>query len=624
MIRERRNKEKLLSYYNKFIKEGVVDPNVHPWVAESWQRCKSRHLDNEKISLISQLSSGEIQERKENNKIALNFMSGLHEESHDILNRYNISMILIDEDGYVLENFSQIAYEKNFLSDIVGKRISERDIGTTSISIAKEHKTPFLLFGVEAWIKQLHLGDSFAAPVYVNDRLRYMIAFFSMDRGDIPYGFIMSMLQNFKYTLQEYIALSEKHRAITLLLDEMPVSVFSVRPGGKTTYVNKAGLDRLEGNKNLNEVFVNYEHIPINKAFQGTPSYNKEVVWLAKDKTFEDITTVLPVKTGDDITSVIAASFSVEDLKTIIAHATGYTSRYSLGSMVGKTQGFTSLQNKANRVAKTSNNVLLQGEPGTGKQRLAHGLHQASARAANSLIVVKCGKVTENVLFTEIFGYGEESTGWVPGKLELANMGTLFIDEIEKLSVSLGNKIADALSTKSIVVGGEKKAIDVRLIAACDSNLKRLAAKGLFSNELYKILSKTVIRVPPLRERVEDIAILSDHILSEIAQQHNIAPKKLSPEALELLQKCSWAGNIKQLQGVLEMAFFHKPGFNINADNIKLPNDIVVGKAWKYEKEAFVEAWKASGGNVSRLSIMFDVSRVTLYRYLKKYGLSKE
>lgn len=122
-------------------------------------------------------------------------------------------------------------------------------------------------------------------------------------------------------------------------------------------------------------------------------------------------------------------------------------------------------------------------------------------------------------------------------------------------------------------------------------------------------------------ERVKDIEVIASHILAEMSAQHNLPPKRLSPEALNLLTSCSWPGNIKQLQGVIEQAFFHTPGAIIESDNIKLPGDRTLEKSWKYDKDAFIAAWKSAGGNISKLAGMLDVSRVTLYRYLKKYGL---
>ena len=139
----------------------------------------------------------------------------------------------------------------------------------------------------------------------------------------------------------------------------------------------------------------------------------------------------------------------------------------------------------------------------------------------------------------------------------------------------MGDKLADALThgLPATEKGGKPRMFDVRVIAACDSNLKRLADKGLFSRNLYELVLDTTMRVPPLRERVKDIEVIASHILVEMSAQHNLPQKRLSPEAVSLLLSCSWPGNIKQLQGVIEQAFFHTPGSIIEAENIKLPGD---------------------------------------------------
>ena len=472
------------------------------------------------------------------------------------------------------------------------------------------------------WIRDSHSGDACSAPICINGKIRYILSFFSLDQNDLPYDLLLSLLLTMKYSIEQHLSMLEYWSIHKLSMNMLPVSIYWVDKEEKIKYCNNNGLKRLEGKKRLEDVFLNYEHIPIRKALSGVPTHRREITWITQDRTYEDITTVMPIKVGNEVESALVMSMSIEDLKTTIAHATGYSSRYSLYSMVGETSEFLALQHKASRVARTDNNILLQGEPGTGKQRLAHGIHQASPRAAAPLIVVKCSNGPEDALEEDFFGSVDGDNQPTAGKLELAMGGTLFLDEIEKLPVAIGDELAEALENglynKEL---GSRKKLNIRVIAACDSNLKRLADKGLFSKKLYEMVLDTVMRIPPLRERVKDIEVISAHILAEMSAQHNLPPKHLSPEALELLTGCSWPGNIKQLQGVIEQAFFHTSGSVIEADNIKLPGDKTLEKSWKYDQEAFIAAWKSAGGNISKLAGMLDVSRVTLYRYLKKYGL---
>ena len=632
MIRERRSKEKLQAYYETFIKSGTVDPNVHPWVAESWKRSRDWKVPHISMPMLDRLPKAELNDLKVKNKPAIEYLDGLFKEVHEHFNIYNLSLLLLDSNSYVLKNYALPFFQKT-PGELEGSRLSEKDIGTSSISIALEHKAPFLVFGPEMWIEECQSGDACSAPIIIDGEVQYIITLVSVQQPDLPYSAIVSLVLSMKYALENYLSMLARLEAKHTILDAVPLAVYHIMPDGKVAFTNELGEKRLAENlkgkadstMRLSDMVLNYRHTPLAKGFLGIPSYNKEVTWITPHKTYEDITTVVPLSKGRDVHSIVAISLPIEDLRTLVAHAAGYTARYSLTSLVGETAVFTTMKSKAARIAKHSDHALIQGEPGTGKQRLVHGIHQASSRAAGPLIAVKCGDIPADYLETELFGGGglDDSR---PGKLELAHGGTLFLDEVEKLPIHIGNRLADALSSGKLHRAGEHvlRPFDVRILAACDSDLKRLTERGTFSEKLYHLIAEDVLRVPSLRSRREDIPLLSSHIIEELAEQHHIKPKKFSPEAADVLMEYDWPGNIKQLQGVVEHAFFHTPGEIIRPENIALPGKTGPSNAWKEDKDAFIDAWKAAGGNISRLANMLDVSRVTLYRYLKKYGLEKD
>jgi transcriptional regulator with PAS, ATPase and Fis domain len=536
----------------------------------------------------------------------------------------------------VLKSYSLPFYQKT-PGEIEGVRVGIREVGTSSISIAYEHKVPFWLFGPEMWIEECQLGDACSAPILVGGELVYVLTIVSVEHETLPQDAVISLMLTMKRALETHLTQSMRIKAQEAILDATPFAVYHVMPGGDVAYANKLGLKRLAGigaqNKknqqllNLNDVVLNYRHTPIYKGFKGVPSYNKEVTWITRAKTYEDITTVVPFERDSDqvVSSVVAVSMPIEDLRTLVAHAAGYTAKYSLSSMVGDGSAFAAIKDKAARVARNKHHVLLQGESGTGKQRMSHGIHQASSRAAGPLISIRCGDATPELLEQELFGVQISPEVSHPGKLELASGGTLFMDEIEKLPKGLAASLARALEQETMKRVGEdvERSIDVRIVAACDSDLKRLTERGLFDKALYEIVSKSVLRVPPLRSRREDIPVLVRHIISELAQQHQMQEKNVLPETIEVLKKYDWPGNIKQLQGVLEYAFFNTLSAAIGPDDINLMGDIKPDNKWKEDREVFVKAWQAAGGNVSRLANLLNVSRVTLYRYLKKYELEK-
>lgn len=622
MIRERRNKEKLTSYYNKFIEEGIIDPNVHPWVAESWRRCDARKQNHETMPANGvRLSANELARQLELHKDVLTYVDGLFEQNKQYFNSHNLSMIIVDEKGYVLKNYALPFFQRS-IDDIQGMRVLEEDCGTSSLSVARSHNVPFLMFGPEMWVRECHSGDACSAPISVDGQNRYFLSMFSLDQNDLPYDILLSLLMTMKYSVENYLKMIEYWKVCNIISEDIPAAIFWVNRDGSLRYANDRARLRMDKGARMEDVFLNYEHIPVQKGFDGKKTIRKEITWITQDRTYEDVTSVLPVYNSGRVDSVVVITMSIEDLKTTIAYATGYSSRYSLYSMVGNSSEFQALQHKAARVARGDNNILLQGEPGTGKQRLAHGIHQASPRAAAPLITVRGHEGPEEELEEEFFGKTDGTGHLAAGSLELANGGTLFLDEVEKFPTKLGDVLADAL--KNGVLNketGVRRKFNVRIIAACDSNLKRLTDKGLFSKSLYELVIGTVVRVPPLRERVEDVEVIANHILTEMAARHSMPTKTLSHEAMELLNSCHWPGNIKQLQGVIEQAFFHTAGSVIDASHIKLPGEHRIEKSWKHDKDAFVASWKQAGGNISKLAIMLGVSRVTLYRYLKKYDL---
>ena len=631
MFREKRSREKLQSYYIKYLYDDVINPNVHPWVAESWRFSRARRVATEAMPPLRRLSREELAERQKRHGAAIHYLQGMYQDISEHFTRYDLSLLLLDNECYALMNYAMPFYHLT-PSQLEGARLAEEDIGTSSIALTVRHRVPFLMFGPEMWIRECQEGDACSAPVLLNGELHYIVTLVAGRQTELPHSAMVALLLTMKNALENYLVLEARLAAQAAILDAVPHAVYHILPGGEVAYTNKLGRSRLAGiapvsgetYPNLNDVVLNYQHTPLHKGFLGIPSHNKEVTWITPQKTYEDITTVVPLSRDGAVSGIVAVSQPIEDLRTLVAHAVGYTARYSMGSLVGGDSVFLSMKDKAARVARSGHHVLLQGEEGTGKQRLAHGIHQASPRAAGPLICLRCGDMPAEVLEGELFGVVamEESR---PGKLELANGGTLFLDEVEKIPYHLQERLAGTLTSAQSQRIGEAvvRPVSARVIAACDSDLKRLTERGVFDTGLYEIISRTTVKIPPLRARKEDIPLLAEHIIGELAQQHAMAGKQLTPAAAEILISYDWPGNIKQLQGVVEQAFFQTTGDTINGGDIILPGDLMTSKAWKEDRQIFIDAWKAAGGNISRLANMLDVSRVTLYRYIRKYGLER-
>ena len=226
--------------------------------------------------------------------------------------------------------------------------------------------------------------------------------------------------------------------------------------------------------------------------------------------------------------------------------------------MIGNSEALNHIRAMIDKVAVSDARILITGPNGSGKELVAHQLHELSHRKDNAFVDVNCAAIPSELIESELFGHEKGSfTSAIKqkkGKFELANGGTLFLDEIGDMSLNAQAKVLRALQEQKITrVGGDTDInIDVRVIAATNKNLKEEIKKGNFREDLYHRLSVIIIDVPPLCQRLEDIDDLANHFLTEVCTEMGIAPKTLSPDAIAALKECEWTGNIRELRNVVE------------------------------------------------------------------------
>lgn len=226
--------------------------------------------------------------------------------------------------------------------------------------------------------------------------------------------------------------------------------------------------------------------------------------------------------------------------------------------MIGNSEPISQIKDIIEKVAPTEARVLITGPNGTGKELVAHQIHLQSNRAQNMLVEVNCAAIPSELIESELFGHVKGAfTSAVkdrPGKFEQANHGTIFLDEIGDMSLSAQAKVLRALQENVITrVGAEKDLkVDVRVIAATNKDLRKEIAEGRFREDLYHRLAVILIKVPALNDRRDDIPLLTEHFVNQIAKEQGTAPKAFSSEAIELLQQYDWTGNIRELRNVIE------------------------------------------------------------------------
>ena len=226
--------------------------------------------------------------------------------------------------------------------------------------------------------------------------------------------------------------------------------------------------------------------------------------------------------------------------------------------MIGNSEALNHIRAMIDKVAVSDARILITGPNGSGKELVAHQLHELSHRKDNAFVEVNCAAIPSELIESELFGHEKGSfTSAIKqkkGKFELANGGTLFLDEIGDMSLNAQAKVLRALQEQKITrVGGDVDInVDVRIIAATNKNLKEEIKKGNFREDLYHRLSVIIIDVPPLSQRLEDIDDLANHFLTEVCTEMGISPKTLYPDAIAALKECEWTGNIRELRNVVE------------------------------------------------------------------------
>jgi len=300
--------------------------------------------------------------------------------------------------------------------------------------------------------------------------------------------------------------------------------------------------------------------------------------------------------------------------------------------MIGKSPVMQRVMEMVETVAPSDSTVLITGESGTGKEVVARAIHAASPRRLMPMVTIHCGALTETLLESELFGHERGAfTGAQfrkKGKFEVAEGGTVFLDEISDISLKTQTDLLRVLQEKEIVRVGSTQPIhvDFRCIAATNKDLEPLIEARTFRPDLYYRLNVVSIKLPPLRERREDIPLLVDHFLHKhCASMNRLEAPRVAPEAMDLLVRYEWPGNVRELENAVERALVIARGpelkpadFSFQLQAAGSPN----GRSLEEVERAHIEhVWRESAGNHSAAARVLGIDRTTLYKKLKRYGL---
>jgi len=320
--------------------------------------------------------------------------------------------------------------------------------------------------------------------------------------------------------------------------------------------------------------------------------------------------------------------------------------------LVGDGAALKQIMDQVRRAAPTNATVLILGESGVGKELIARAIHRSSLRAKERFVQVNCAAIPEELIESELFGHERGAfTGATEkqvGKFEMADRGTIFLDEVADMSAKTQAKVLRVLQEGEVERLGSSRTIkvDVRVIAATNKDLEEEISLGRFREDLYFRLSVIPISVPPLRERIEDIPALVQHFIAQFSRENNRRPARFAPAALDMLRQARWRGNIRELRNVVERLLIMSDREVIEADDVRnvvrtdarpaaagapaapgagaaKPSTLREFKEWS-ERAFLVDKLREFGWNISKTAEVIDTPRSNLYKKLEQYGIKQE
>lgn len=383
------------------------------------------------------------------------------------------------------------------------------------------------------------------------------------------------------------------------------------------------------------------EECPLKRTVRtGEPATNYEIEILDRHNRVKPIS-VSTALLRDSDGHIVGGVETFRDLSQLKELAAQVRVKYSFANIVGKSEPMQRVFQVIRDVAPTNTTVLLEGETGTGKEIVARAIHYTSPRRDMPFVAVSCAALPDSLLESELFGHvkgaftGADSDR--PGRFELANGGTLFLDEIGEVSPALQVKLLRVIERKEFERLGDRKTtkVDVRFVAATNRDLQQNVAEGKFRQDLFYRLNVLAIRLPPLRERAEDIPLLVSHFVETFNAQTGKRIRGVAQKTLDVLVDFAWPGNVRQLENAIEHAFIHCTGELIQPrhlpEELQRPGRSLIGRVSaaerpldSLERELILNALEKASYRRSEAARLLGISRSSLWRKIKKHGIESD
>ncbi|UMZ73763.1 sigma-54-dependent Fis family transcriptional regulator [Natranaerofaba carboxydovora] len=624
----------------KFQKGTQVSDNIiRPEILNSWMRSKRNRIDPELDLKKLLLDEWELNRKLKENKSLIDVCIPFMEILHQSVENSGFVVILTDKDGYLLEMVGDDHVvenaKKNFL--VPGACRSEKLVGTNGIGYSLAERKPIQIVGAEHYNVQFHKWTCSSAPIHSPEGNLVGALNLSGDYN-LVHKHTLGMVISIVKAIENELLLKDKNEKMMNLnnsllatIEAFSDGVIAVDNNDKIIHINKkaAKMLDLEYKDNLRKII---------KENKGKKGKNKGEISLdTKEGKKRFLIETTSLKSNNSFIGSLITLKEKSNVSNFINKVTGSNARFSFEDIKGKSSKILEATKLAKKIAGSNSTVLLQGESGTGKELFAQAIHNSSERADKPFVAINCGAIPRDLIESELFGYEEGAftgalKGGKLGKFELADGGTLFLDEVGELSLEMQVKLLRVIQDNKVTRVGGKEPVpfDVRIISATNKNLYNEVQMEKFRRDLYYRLNVMTIEIPPLKERKEDIPVLSNHLIEVISKKLSLPAPKIDKRAMEILINHDWPGNIRELGNVIEKAIVLSEGKTLKKEHFTIDvtiegkkDDIVLQPLDELEKQAIIRTLNYTDGNIKEASKILNVSRNTMYRKMEKYSIDK-
>jgi transcriptional regulator of acetoin/glycerol metabolism len=631
--------------WQEYMDTGELSENMRPEIVESWHRCEAMkvdHLGGRGTKVSEEESVRSIAKKKELIEVSRPIMENVFE----MVKNTSYSVVLTDEQGIIIDLIiNKDLEEKHVLLNFVkGSKWDEQSVGTNAIGTCLAIDKPIQVIGAEHFCEYHHKWTCSAAPIH-NNRGEIIGCFDLSGRAEDVQTHTYGIAVSSANCIEKQLMISESFEFLNTTMNSIIEGIMVIDYDLKVIKVNDKLLDMFRMNEDT------IYNIDIKKIFDGINI--EDIVLNDKQKMdFSDTTIsidnrkiecslhISPIIINGEVAGLVMLMKEAKQVRKEVSKLAGFNANYTFDSIITGDVRMKELINTAIKISKTNCAVLIEGESGTGKELYAQSIHNESHRKNGPFIAINCSAIPKELFESELFGYESGSfTGAVkggrPGKFELANGGTIFLDEIGEIPLEVQPKLLRVLDNNKVVrIGGTyERELDVRIISATNRDLIDEVSKGSFRQDLYFRLNVINLKIPPLRKRKSDIIQLAMYFLNSLNEESNIR-KNFTKEFEEYLLAQEWSGNVRELKNIVQRAYYisdrdlidtvpNSPVSELSfTEERKIPVSTVKPLSFKdIEKNSIIRALSVNKGNVIKAAEDLHISKATIYRKIKTYSI---